>query len=122
MEFVVAQQPGFAEPLAGGAGDIHPTLKATAAPGHRPEKWLKDERIERHVGHHHWASSPNGWIGPVPLGFGRDFRIASARLTSSLVVILIFVGEPCTRWTACPAASRSWPSSVMSLPSFSRFK
>ena len=65
----------------------------------------------------HISSSANGWAGPLGLGLGSDLRIASARIRSARVVILMFVAAPSTTWTGCPAASTSWASSVMSLPS-----
>src|SRR5436190_17167167 len=44
----------------------------------------------------HISSSANGCAGPVGLGLGRALRIASARMISALVVILIFCVDPST--------------------------
>src|SRR5437016_5684045 len=50
-------------------------------------------------------SSAKGWAARVGFGSGRTLRIASARIRSALVVILILVGGPGTSWTGCPHAS-----------------
>lgn len=77
VQGMIAEQPGFTDRRLGNGFGPDPRGQLASAPGHGAEERSKRQWIKRRQAHH-LASSANGWIGPCPLGLGRDLSIASA--------------------------------------------
>src|SRR5262245_7925848 len=87
---------------------------------------VQDNRVARNedrAGHQrvpHISSAAKGLIGRVSFGLGFACKMAAASVRSFREVILMLNDDPSTTRTSCPAASTSWASSVMALPSLAR--
>src|SRR5262245_49993663 len=91
MQGVITQQPRFADLLVLRPLSVEPFFQSLPAPGHGPQERREADRIQWWGRHHHLASASKGWLGPLVLGLGRPFKIASARSKSLNVVTLMLL-------------------------------
>src|SRR5262249_52959835 len=87
---------------------------------------VQDNRVARNedrAGHQrvpHISSSAKGWIGRFSFGLGFARKMVPAGVGVVGEGIWMLSDDPSASRTSRPAASTSWASSVMALPSLSR--